>query len=379
LEKRYLFTPGPTPVPPQVLAAGAEPIVHHRGADFRDIYASTLGRLKEVFRTDADVLLFTASGSGAMESAAANLAETGDRVAIVSHGSFGERWVDICDQHGLDVQAIRYEWGERPDPDEVGRAVAESGAGVVFCQQSDTSTGVVSDVKAIKEAVGEATLVVDAVSSLGAVPLETDAWGIDVVVSGSQKALMAPPGLAMVSVPEHVLAKAKRSRSFYFDWQRNKKAQDKLDAAFTPAVSIIRSLDVALGLLLEDGLEAAFERHVRLGRATRAGVKAMGLELFSPDDDTAAVVTAIKAPEGVDGDDLLKHLRDRHGVTLAPGQQHLKGKIFRIGHIGWFDVFDIASALAAVELSLTELGADIERGAAVPAAFEAFESPVATA
>lgn len=377
MEKRYLFTPGPTPVPPQVLAAGAEPIVHHRGADFRDIYASALGRLKEVFRTDADVLLFTASGSGAMESAAANLAETGDRVAVVSHGSFGERWIDICEQHGLDVQAVRYEWGERPDPDEVGAAVKESGAGVVFCQQSDTSTGVVSDVKAIKEAVGEATLVVDAVSSLGAVPLETDAWGIDVVVSGSQKALMAPPGLAMVSVPEHVLAKAKKSRSFYFDWQRNKKAQDKLDAAFTPAVSIIRSLDVALGILLEDGLEAAFERHVRLGRATRAGVKAMGLELFSPDDDTAAVVTAIKAPDGVDGDDLLKHLRDRHGVTLAPGQQHLKGKIFRIGHIGWFDVFDIASALAAVELSLTELGADIERGAAVPAAFEAFDSPVA--
>ncbi len=377
MEKRYLFTPGPTPVPPQVLAAGAEPIVHHRGADFREIYASVLGRLKDVFRTEADVLLFTASGSGAMESAAANLCETGDRVAVVSHGSFGERWVDICEQHGLDVHAIRYEWGERPDPDEVGAAVRESGAGVVFCQQSDTSTGVVSDVRALKEAVGDATLVVDAVSSLGAVPLETDEWRIDVVVSGSQKALMAPPGLAMVSVPAHVLERTKPSRSFYFDWRRNKKAQDALDAAFTPAVSIIRSLDVALGLLLEDGLDAAFARHVRLGRAARAGAKAMGLELFSPDDDTAAVVTAIRAPDGVDADELLAHLRDRHGVTLAPGQQHLKGKIFRIGHIGWVDVFDIASALAAVELSLTELGADIERGTAVPAAFEAFESPVA--
>ncbi|HEX3807986.1 MAG TPA: alanine--glyoxylate aminotransferase family protein [Gaiellaceae bacterium] len=377
MEKRYLFTPGPTPVPPQVLAAGAEPIVHHRGADFRDIYASTLARLKDVFRTDSDVLLFTASGTGAMESVPANLCEPGDRVAVVSHGSFGERWIAICKQHGLDVHAISYEWGERPDPDEVGAAVNESGARIVFCQQSDTSTGVVSDVRAIKQAVGDATLVVDAVSSLGAVPLETDEWGIDVVVSGSQKALMAPPGLAMVSVPERVLAQAKLSRSFYFDWPRSKKAQDGLDAAFTPAVSLIRSLDVALGLLLGQGLEAAFERHVRLGRATRAGIKAMGLELFSPDDDTAAVVTAIRAPEGVDGDELLKHLRDRHGVTLAPGQQHLKGKIFRIGHIGWFDVFDIATALAAVELSLTELGADIERGAAVPAAFEAFESPVA--
>jgi aspartate aminotransferase-like enzyme len=187
---------------------------------------------------------------------------------------------------------------------------------------------------------------------------------------------MAPPGLATASVPAHVLGRAKPSRSFYFDWRRNKKAQDALDAAFTPAVSLIRSLDVALGLLLEQGLEAAFERHVRLGRAARAGAKAMGLELFSPDDDTAAVVTAIRAPEGVDADELLRRLRDRHGVTLAPGQQHLKGKIFRIGHIGWFDVFDIASALTAVELSLTELGAGIERGAAVPAAFVAVETPV---
>jgi aspartate aminotransferase-like enzyme len=376
MEKRYLFTPGPTPVPPAVLSAGAEPIVHHRGADFREIYSSALTRLKDVFRTGSDVLLFSASGTGAMESAVANLCAPGDRVAVVSHGSFGERWIAICEQHELDVQAIRYEWGEVPDPEEIGAAVREAGADLVLCQQSDTSTGVVSDVRAVKEAVGEATLVVDAISSLGAVPLETDAWAIDVVISGSQKALMCPPGLAMASVPEHVLARAKSSRSFYFDWHANKKAQDKLDAAFTPAVSLIRSLDVALGLILDDGLEAAFERHVRLGRAARAGVKAMGLELFSPDDDSAAVVTAVRAPDGIDGDDLLQHLRDRHGVTLAPGQAHLKGKIFRIGHIGWFDVFDIATALAAVELSLTELGADIERGVAVARAFEAFESNV---
>ena len=378
MEKRYLFTPGPTPVPPEVLAAGAEPIVHHRGADFRDIYASALARLKEIHRTQSDVLLFTASGTGAMESAVANLCAPGDRVAVVSHGSFGERWLSICALHGLDVQPIRYEWGERPDPAEVGAAVSESGAEIVLCQQSDTSTGVVSDVRALKEAVGDALLVVDAISSLGAVPLETDAWGIDVVVSGSQKALMCPPGLATASVPAHVLERAKPSRSFYFDWRANKQAQDKLDAAFTPAVSLIRSLDVALRLILDDGLEAAFERHVRLGRAARAGAKAMGLELFSPDDDTAAVVTAIKAPDGIDGDELLNHLRDKHGVTLAPGQAHLKGKIFRIGHIGWFDVFDIASALAATELALTELGADIERGVAVASAFQAYEEPVST-
>jgi aspartate aminotransferase-like enzyme len=277
------------------------------------------------------------------------------------------------------VHRVDYDWGERIAADDVAAAARESGAGTVFVTQSETSTGVVHDVRAVKEALGDATLVVDAVSSLGAVPLETDEWGIDVVVSGSQKALMCPPGLAMASVADALWETLPPPRAFYFDWRATKKAQDKADAAFTPAVSLIRGLDVALGLLLDAGLDAAFERHVRLGRAARAGVQAMGLELFSPDDDSAAVVTAVRAPDGVDGDVLLKHLRDRHGVTLAPGQAHLKGKIFRIGHIGWFDVFDIAAALAAVELSLTELGADVERGVAVARAFEAFERPVVAA
>jgi serine---pyruvate transaminase len=377
LEKRYLFTPGPTPVPPEVLAATAEPIVHHRGSDFRALYERTLLRLRDVYRTDSDVLMFSASGSGAMDSAVANLCAPGETVSVVSHGSFGERWIEICEQYGVDVTPIRYEWGEAPDPSEVGAAVREAGSGIVLCQQSDTSTGVVSDVRALKEAVGDALVVVDAVSSLGAVPLETDAWNLDVVLSGSQKALMCPPGLAFASVSPRALAQATAGRSFYFDWRRTKKAQDALDAAFTPAVSLVRGLDVALGLILDAGLEAAFERHIRLGRAARAGIKAMGLELFSPDDDTSAVVTAVRVPDGVDGEVLLRHLRDVHGVTLAPGQAHLKGKIFRIGHIGWFDVFDIAAALAAVELSLTELGAEIERGVAVARAFEAFEARVA--
>jgi aspartate aminotransferase-like enzyme len=376
VEKQYLFTPGPTPVPPEVLAAMAEPIVHHRGPDFREIYERTLTRLKDVFRTPDDVLVFSASGTGAMESAVDNLAQPGDKVAVVSHGSFGERWVAICERHGLDVQPLRYEWGTKPDPDEVGARVQELGVDLVFCQHSDTSTGVVSDVRGIKEAIGDATLVVDAVSSLGAVPLEMGDWGIDVVVSGSQKALMCPPGVAFAAVSAGTWERVRQSRSFYFDWQATKKAQAKFDAAFTPAVSLLRGLDVAMSLLLEDGLEAAFDRHLRLGRAARAGVKAMGLELFSPDDDSSAVVTAIHAPEGIDSDELLKHLRAHHGVTLAPGQGPLKGKVFRIGHIGWFDVFDIAAALAATELSLTDLGATIERGSAVAKAFEAYEQPV---
>jgi aspartate aminotransferase-like enzyme len=377
VEKRYLFTPGPTPGPPAVLAAMAEPMVHHRGPDFRLVYERALSRLQEVFRTRSQVLLFAASGTGAMDSAVSNLTVPGQRVAVVTAGAFGERWVAICEQYGLDVQRIAYEWGEIPNADEVASAVAESGAKIVYCTHSETSTGVVSDVQSLKAAVGDVILVVDAISSLGAVPLDTDAWGIDVVLSGSQKALMCPPGLAMASVADPLWENLPQARAFYFDWRRTRKAQEAFDAAFTPAVSLIRGLDVALGMIADAGLEAAFERHTRLGRAARAGIKAMGLELFSPDDDSSSVVTVARVPDGVDGIELLRHLRDRHGVTLAPGQGGLKGKIFRIGHIGWFDVFDIAAALAAVELSLTELGADIERGVAVTRAFEAYEQRVA--
>jgi serine---pyruvate transaminase len=233
----------------------------------------------------------------------------------------------------------------------------------------------VSDVQALTAAAHEAgaLAVVDAVSSLGALPLETDAWEVDVVVSGSQKALMTPPGLAFVSASTEAWERRAASPRFYFDWQRTRDAQAKLDAAFTPAVSLVAGLDVALDLLLRDGLDAAFAHHVRLGRACREGVKAMGLELFSPDEERSAVVTAVYAPDGVDADELVKVLRDRHGITLAPGQGPLKGKVFRIGHIGWFDIFDITTALAGVELALGELGAEIERGVAVTRALEAWE------
>ena len=376
-EKRYLFTPGPTPVPPQVLAALAQQIVHHRGPDFRAVYRRCLERLKTVFRTSSDVLLFTASGTGAMESAVANLCSPGNRVVVVSAGHFGERWIEIAERYGCDVVALRYEWGEVPSADDLGaRLTEQGGARAVFLTQSETSTGVVCDVRALTAAArpSGAHVVVDAVSSLGAVPLEVDAWGIDVAASGSQKALMTPPGLAMVSVSDAVWAPAGRTSSprYYFDWERTRRAQEALDSAFTPAVSLVAALDVALGMLLEQGLEAAFDRHVRLGRACREGVKAMGLELFSPDDDSSAVVTAIKAPEGVSSSELVLALRDRHGVTLADGQGPLKGRVFRIGHIGYYGVFDVTTALAALELALVEAGAEVERGAAVTSALEAY-------
>jgi serine---pyruvate transaminase len=321
------------------------------------------------------VLLFGAAGTGAMESAVANLCSPGERVLVVSAGHFGERWQAIASAYGVELETLEYSWGEIPAADDVAARLTElGGAKAVFVTHSETSTGVVCDLQTIAGVVNEhgALSVVDAVSSLGAVPLETDAWRLDVVVSGSQKALMTPPGLAMAAVSERAWAARGESPRFYFDWERTRKAQTSLDAPFTPPVSLVAGLDVALGLLLDAGLDPTFERHVRLGRACREGAKAMGLELFSPDDDSAAVVTAIKAPEGLDATELVSQLRDRYGVQLANGQAHLKGKIFRIGHIGYYDVFDIATALGAVELGLADLGADIERGVAVTRALDVY-------
>jgi serine---pyruvate transaminase len=376
MQKRYLMTPGPTPVPPEVLAAVGAPVVHHRSPDFTPLYERVLARLREVCRTEGDVLLFGASGTGAFESAVANLVTPGEPHLVVSAGSFGERWVSMLNAYSADLDVLRYAWGETPDPDDLRARLGERRVNAVWLVQSETSTGVVADVRALSAAAKEtgALVVVDAVSSLGAVPCETDAWGLDVVVSGSQKALMAPPGLGLAAVSEAAFAATGSSPRFYFDWERTRRAQQKLDAPFTPPVSLVAGLDVALELLLDEGLEAAFERHVRLGRAARAGIKALGLELFSPDEDRSAVVTAVRAPSGVDSGDVVGALRDRFGITIANGQGELKGKIFRLGHIGWFDVFDITTQIAAVELVLADLGADVERGVAVTAALEAFSS-----
>jgi serine---pyruvate transaminase len=374
-EKRYLMTPGPTPAPPQVRAALAAPVIHHRARDYRELFETVLNRLGEVFQTRHDVLVYTCSGTGGMESAIANVCSPKERVLVVSAGYFGERFGEIAKAYGCDVSELRYDWGETPSPADLRTRVDETGPAVVLLTQSETSTGVVADVQALSAAAGDALVVCDAISSLGAIPLETDAWGVDVVVAGSQKALMTPPGLAAVSVSETAWERSQKATlpRYYFEWERVRKAQAKFDAAFTPAVSLVGGLNVALGLILEEGLEAAFDRHLRLGRACREGIKAMGLELFSPDEDRSAVVTAVSVPEEIDSDELVATIRDRFGITLAPGQGPLKGRIFRIGHIGYYDIFDITTALAGVELGLAELGAEIERGVAVGRALEVFE------
>lgn len=380
-EKHYLVTPGPTPVPPEVLAATARPMIHHRSPDFRGTFASVLERLKLVYRTDNDVLLFTSAGTAVMESAVANLCSPGDRVLVVSHGYFGERWATMALGYGLEVEHLRYEWGETPAADDVSARLEEiGGAKVVYLTHSETSTGVVSDVQSIAERIaGSGALVaVDAISSLAAVPLETDAWGFDVAITSSHKALMCPAGLAFAAVSPDALEAAAASTSprFYTDWERTLAAQEKGESPFSVAISLVLGLDVALDLILEEGLESAHERHVRLGRAARAGAKAMGLELLSPDEDRSAVVTAIRTPAGVDGSAIVLSMRERSGVTAIGGQGPFKGKLVRIGHIGYVDVNDVAVALAALELALVEAGVDVERGAAVPAALDAFAEAV---
>jgi aspartate aminotransferase-like enzyme len=377
-QKRYLLTPGPTPVPPEVLAAMAEPVIHHRSPDFTTVFREAVARLQQVFKTANEILVFTSSGTGAFESAFANLLSPGERALIVSQGEFGTRWQKMGAAFGVDVVPLTYEWGEKPGANDVARALADSGAGVAFVVHSETSTGVVSDLEAIAAACNEAGAisVVDAISSLGAVPLETDAWGIDVVVTGSQKALMTPPGLAFASISERAWAKSAEAKlpRFYWDWAKARAAQEKGSTPSTPATSTVVALNAALELILEEGLDHVFARHVALGRACRAGAKAMGLELYSPDDDSAAVLTGMLTPEGVDAVKLRLALRDQYGITLAGGHGDIADRLFRVGHIGYVDVFDITTVLAAVELQLVEMGATVERGAAGAAALAAYET-----
>ena len=377
--KRYLITPGPTPVPPEVVAAEAAPLHHHRSPDFRAILAETLAGLRRLFATEHDVLLFTGSGTAAMESAVANLLSPGDRVVVASAGNFGERWLKLVRAYGIEPVHVAHEWGERLDPARIGAAAEEAETAAVFVTQSETSTGVVHDVEAIaaRTAPTGAVLVVDAVSSLGGVELATDAWGVDVVVAGSQKALMTPPGLAFASVSPRAWLRAERSTlpRYYLDWRLSADSQAKNNTAFTPAVTIVAALRKALELIEARGYEAIWAHNRRLALGAREGVKALGLRLYSPDDESSAMVTALLMPDGIDGQQCYAVLRDRHGIVLAGGQGSLRGRIMRIGHMGYMNEFDIITALAGLELALAELGYRPPRpGAGAARAVEVFAS-----
>jgi serine---pyruvate transaminase len=378
--KKYVMTAGPTPLPPRVSQVMAEPITYHRAPAFIEVHERALKGLPKVFRTANDVLSFAASGSGAMESAVANLVVPGEPALAASAGKFGQRWAELCDAFGAETTHLEFEWGEKIEPERVDAALSDLGAPAraLFVTQSETSTGVLNDIQALADVARahNTILVVDAISGLGAVDLPQDEWGVDVVIAGSQKSLMTPPGLAFASVSERALAAAAENpgRRFYFDWAKTAKGQreEPPNSPFTPAVTLWRALDVALEMIFEEGIDAVFERHAILARASRAGIEAMGLERFGPDDPDANVVTVARLPDTIDGAAVPKLMRDRFGITVAGGQGHLKGKIVRIAHCGYYGAFDIVVALTGLEMALRELGHDAEPGAAAGAAERVF-------
>jgi aspartate aminotransferase-like enzyme len=373
-----LMTPGPTPVPPEVLLAQGSPLVYHRGPGYGALLREVTDGLQEMLKTRADVLMFTSSGTGGLESAVANLFSPGDRVVVPVAGYFGDRFARIAEAFKLDVRRIDYDWGRAARAEDVAAALAEAPTRGVLAQHSETSTGVVHDIEILGEACRDAgaLLVVDVISSLGAVPYEGDAWGVDVAVGGSQKALGATPGLAFVSVSDKAWEASRRATNprFYFDWAAYKASLEAKDpeSPWTPAISLMLGMRAALRLFFEEGEEAVLARHRTLSEATKEGVRALGLDLDGEHPERAWAVTAVRAPEGIDGNELVAKVRADHGIILAPGQGPLKGKVFRIGHLGHYDRFDIVRCLAALELTLEAMGYPIKRGAGVAAAEDVF-------
>jgi aspartate aminotransferase-like enzyme len=377
--KQYLMTAGPTPLPPRVSTAMAAPILYHRDPAGVELYARVLRRLPAIFQTKNDVLLFAASGSGAMEAAVANLVRPGDPVLACAAGKFGERWIELADAYG--ARTVRYEpgWGRRLDAAEIDRLLEQNPDVKVVCATlSETSTGIVHDVQAIAEVTKahDALLAIDAVSGLGAVEVKQDEWGIDVVAAGSQKALMCPPGIALCSVSDRALehAASRPGGRYYFDFTTTaeNQRQDPPNSPFTPPVTLLQALDVALDMIEEEGLENVFARHALLAKATRAGAHAMGLEIYGDPDERANVVTAVELPDDIDGGKVPKILRDRYGITANGGQGRLKGKIVRIAHTGYFGAFDIVVSLAGLEMTLAGLGHQLDLGAGPGAAQQVF-------
>ena len=375
MRKERLFTPGPTPVPPEVLLAMAAPMTHHRQAAFEQIFMSVSEKLKVVFQTTSPVVILVGSGTSALEASVVNVLSAGDKAISVNGGKFGERWGQIGKAFGVQMIVLDVEWGTAVEPARVAQALKENpGAKAVFTTLHETSTAVLTDIKAIAAITREsnALLVVDAVSALAADELRMDEWGVDVVVAGSQKALMLPPGLAFVAIgPRAKAAMAKSTLpKYYLSLDKALKNLEKKTTPYTPAVATIIGMQTSLDTILAEGIEAVWARHAKLAQATRAGVLGMGMELFSKAPSNAA--TAIKLPEGFDGGALHKKLRDELKVTCAGGQDHVKGKIERIAHMGYYDQFDVVVVLAAVELALHDLGAPVKIGEGVAAAQRCF-------
>ena len=375
-----ILAPGPTPIPPEVLLAQGSPLVYHRGPGFGKLMRDVTDRLRELYRTEsADVFLLTSSGTGGLESAVQNVLSPGDEVLVPLAGYFSERWTKLAEAHGLRVRTIEYEWGQKVRPDDLAKELAERPAKAVLLTHSETSTGVIQPVRDLARVAREAgtLVIVDVVSSLGAVPFAFDEWGIDVAVGGSQKALAASPGLAFVAISDraweaHATATLPR---FYFDWSIYKEFAERKhpENPWTPAISVTQGLHAALELYFQDGVDVAMARHQALSRAVKEGVQALGLDLFGEGLEDNWTVTAIRAPEGLDADTISDRMRSDFGAVIAPGQGPLKGKVFRIGHFGYFSELDIIRGLAALEMTLERLGHPVKRGAAVGAAEGVFQ------
>jgi aspartate aminotransferase-like enzyme len=372
IKKYYLLSPGPTPVPEPVLAAAAEPIIHHRTPEFSNIFMEAVEGLKYVFGTGEDVHILTSSGTGAMEAAVVNLLSPGDKVITINGGKFGERWGNICKAYGLAYKEIVLDpWGKDLTKDQLAAELkAEPGTKAVFCGLSETSSGAVFDVQGFAEVVAatDAVLVVDGISGVGAAPCPMDEWKVDVIVSGSQKSFMIPPGLAYIAFSPKAwkLVETSKLPKFYFDVKKAKKNLAQKTTPWTPAISLIIQQKKALDMIKAMGLEKLYEHHRILGEATRTGVKALGLELLA--ERPGNILTCVKVPEGIDGVKLVKTMQGKYMAYIAGGQDPYKGKIFRIAHLGYMGGFDILTALSALEMTLMDLGYRFEAGSGLKAA-----------
>ena len=372
--KQYLLSPGPTPIPNEVQLAMARTMIHHRTPEFAAVLEEARQGLKTLFGANDDVIILASSGTGAMEAAVANLFSPEDKVVVINGGKFGERWLRLGRAFGLDVVEIKVEWGTAVEVRAVEQALRTNpDAKGVLVQASETSTTTLHPVREIAALTrdGGPLLVVDGVTAVGVLSVPMDDWGIDALVTGSQKALMLPPGLAFIGLSERAWQRTRETASprFYFDLESERKGQAKGSTAYTPAVSLVFGLCAALKLMREEGLERVYARHDRMARATRAAATAMGLELLAPDNPSPAA-TGFYVPEGSDGDALLEYLRARMGVTFAEGQDHLQGKVIRIAHVGHMGAFDVIVAVSALEMAFRRFGLPVTLGRGVAAAQE---------
>ena len=373
-KEKLLMTPGPTMIPARVLEVMRRQIIHHRTKEFEVVYDGLEEDLKFVFQTKNMVLMFSSSGTGAMESAVVNLFSPGDKVLAISIGAFGDRFAEIAQAFGLNVNKLAVNWGEAVDVSKVKEILdSDKEIKAVLMTHNETSTGVTNDIEAVGKLIKgtDKLLVVDAISSLGGLDLQMDNWGIDVVVTGSQKALMAPPGLGYVALSDKAWEAVNASKlpKFYWDYKKYRKGllKEGENPPYTPAISLLMAQAEALKMIKEEGLQEVFARHKKLALATQAGVAELGLELFAKQDVSSYIITAVKAPEGIDIGKVIKTMNLKHDIMITGGQKHLKGKIFRIGHCGYTDSLDLIKTFAALEYSLAEAGYKVEMGASVGA------------